>query len=62
MRAVRFVEWQSEPELVETATPVPGAGEVLIAIDAAELCHSDLHIMEWPAGAVPWQLPFTVQG
>jgi alcohol dehydrogenase, propanol-preferring len=60
MRAVRFVEWQSEPELVEAATPVPGAGEVLIAIEASGLCHSDLHIMEWPRGAVPWELPFTL--
>jgi alcohol dehydrogenase, propanol-preferring len=60
MRAVRFVEWQSEPELVEAATPVPAAGEVLIAIDASGLCHSDLHIMEWPGGAVPWELPFTL--
>jgi alcohol dehydrogenase, propanol-preferring len=60
MRAVRLVEWQSEPVLVEAATPVPGAGEVLIAIDASGLCHSDLHIMEWPAGSVPWQLPFTL--
>jgi alcohol dehydrogenase, propanol-preferring len=60
MRAVRLGTWQEEPELVEVATPVPGPGEVLIAIDAAGLCHSDLHIMEWPSGAVPWELPFTL--
>jgi propanol-preferring alcohol dehydrogenase len=60
MRAVRFAAWQAEPELVEVATPVPGPGEVLIAVDAAGLCHSDLHIMDWPAGVVPWQLPFTL--
>jgi propanol-preferring alcohol dehydrogenase len=60
MRAVRLAAWQAEPELVEIATPVPGPGEVLIAVDAAGLCHSDLHIMEWPAGTVPWELPFTL--
>jgi alcohol dehydrogenase, propanol-preferring len=60
MRAVQFAAWQAEPELVEVETPVPGPGEVLIAVDAAGLCHSDLHIMELPAGAVPWQLPFTL--
>src|SRR3954451_5457631 len=60
MRAVRFATWQEEPALVEVATPVAGPGEVLIAVDAAGLCHSDLHIMEWPSGAVPWELPFTL--
>jgi alcohol dehydrogenase, propanol-preferring len=60
MRALRLARWQSEPELVEVATPMPGPGEVLIAVDAAGLCHSDLHIMEWPEGAVPWKLPFTL--
>jgi propanol-preferring alcohol dehydrogenase len=60
MRAVRFSAWQSEPELVEVATPLPGPGEVLIRVDAAGLCHSDLHIMEWPAGTVEWELPFTL--
>ena len=60
MRAVRFADWQAEPELVEVATPAPGPGEVLIAVEAAGLCHSDLHILEWPRGTVPWQLPFTL--
>jgi propanol-preferring alcohol dehydrogenase len=60
MRAVRLAAWQAEPELVEVETPAPAPGEVLIAVDAAGLCHSDLHIMEWPAGSVPWQLPFTL--
>jgi len=60
MRAVQFVRWQSEPELVDVPTPVPGPGEVLLAVDAAGLCRSDLHIMEWPEGAVPYKLPFTL--
>jgi propanol-preferring alcohol dehydrogenase len=60
MRALRFVEWGQEPDLLEVPTPVPGPGEVLIRVDAAGLCHSDLHIMEWPRGAVPWRLPFTL--
>src|SRR4051812_27647481 len=60
MRALRLASWRAEPELLEVATPVPGPGEVLIAVDASGLCHSDLHIMDWPEGAVPWQLPFTL--
>jgi len=23
-------------------------------------CHSDLHVMEWPAGSLPYELPFTL--
>lgn len=60
MRAVRLQRWNSEPELVEIATPTPDAGEVLLRVDAAGLCHSDLHLMEWPEGTVPYRLPFTL--
>ena len=40
--------------------PEPGPGEVLLKITAAGLCHSDLHIMEWPEGTLPWSVPFTL--
>jgi propanol-preferring alcohol dehydrogenase len=60
MRAVRLQRWSSEPELVEIETPVPGPGEVLLRIDAAGLCHSDLHLAEWPEGTLPYTLPFTL--
>jgi len=57
MRAVRLHSWNSEPELVEIATPTPGAGDVLLRAVAASLCHSDLHLMEWPgsAGLATWR-------
>ena len=29
-------------------------------VAAAGLCHSDLHLMEWPEGTFPWRLPFTL--
>jgi propanol-preferring alcohol dehydrogenase len=60
MRAVRLVRWQSEPELVTVPVPVPGPGEVLVKVEAAGLCHSDLHIMDWPEGTLPYRLPFTL--
>jgi propanol-preferring alcohol dehydrogenase len=60
MRAVQLVRWQAEPELREVGVPEPGAGEVLVEVAGAGLCHSDLHVMEWPAGQVPWELPFTL--
>src|SRR5947209_8131108 len=60
MRAVQMIKWGSEPALVEIPTPTPGPGEVLLRVDAAGLCHTDLHMMEWPEGAVPFPLPFTL--
>jgi propanol-preferring alcohol dehydrogenase len=60
VRAVQLVRWQEEPELSDVAVPEPGPGEVLVEVAGAGLCHSDLHLMEWPAGTFPWQLPFTL--
>src|SRR4051812_13684430 len=60
MRAVRFVAWQAEPVLDEVPAPEPRAGEVLLKIDAAGLCHSDLHLLDAPAGVLPYTLPFTL--
>jgi propanol-preferring alcohol dehydrogenase len=60
MRAVQLVGWERPPEIVETARPAPGPGEVLLQVDATGLCHSDLHLMEWPEGTLPYELPFTL--
>ena len=60
MYALRLTRWNQEPELVELPTPTPGPGEVLLRVEAAGLCHSDLHMMEWPEGSVPFTLPFTL--
>ena len=60
MRAIRLQRWQHEPELVDIPVPDPGPGQVLIEVQAAGLCHSDLHLSEWPAEAVPFELPFTL--
>ncbi|NUR76760.1 MAG: NAD(P)-dependent alcohol dehydrogenase [Thermoleophilia bacterium] len=60
MRAVQLVSWQADPELRDVAVPEPGPGEVLVEVAGAGLCHSDLHLMEWPEGTFPWRLPFTL--
>ena len=60
MYAVRLVRWGAEPELLEVPDPEPGPGEVLLRVDAAGICHSDLHLMEWPEGTLPYPLPFTL--
>jgi propanol-preferring alcohol dehydrogenase len=60
MRAVRLTRWQSPPELCEVPEPVPGPGAVLLRVAGAGLCHSDLHLMHWPEGTLPYDLPFTL--
>jgi propanol-preferring alcohol dehydrogenase len=60
MPAVQLVEWEQPAELREVVRPAPGPGEVLLRVMAAGLCHSDLHLMHWPAGTVPYALPFTM--
>ena len=60
MKAVQLVRWQAEPELREVDEPEPGPGEVLVKVEGAGLCHSDIHLIEWPEGTLPWDLPFTL--
>jgi len=60
MKAVQLVRWQAAPELREVDVREPGPGEVLVKVAAAGLCHSDLHVMGWPEGTLPWKLPFTL--
>jgi alcohol dehydrogenase, propanol-preferring len=61
MRAVRLLEWKSEPELMEVAKPTPGPGQVVIRIGGAGACHSDLHLMhDFSGDVLPWRPPFTL--
>ncbi|QYJ03585.1 alcohol dehydrogenase catalytic domain-containing protein [Nocardioides panacisoli] len=60
MRAVRVEEWGARPVLAEVPVPMPVGDQVLLRVDAAGLCHSDLHIMDATPGALPYELPFTL--
>ena len=60
MKAVQLVRWQAEPELQEVEAPEPAPGGVVVKVEGAGLCHSDIHLMEWPEGTMPWDLPFTL--
>ena len=60
MLAVRLEGWQREPVLRDVPMPEPGPGEVLVKVDAAGLCHSDVHMIEAPPGVFPVDLPFTL--
>jgi len=46
MKAVRYIETGRPPEIVDIPVPKPAAGEVLIKIAGAGVCHSDLHLLD----------------
>jgi len=52
--------WQQAAELREVPDPEPGPGEVLLRVTGAGACHSDLHLMEFPPGAMPFDPPFVL--
>jgi len=60
MKAYQLVAWQQPPELRDVSVPEPGPGQVLIKVAGAGSCHSDLHLMDWPEGQLPVELPFTL--
>ncbi|MFF4239106.1 NAD(P)-dependent alcohol dehydrogenase [Actinomadura geliboluensis] len=61
MRALRLLEWKSDPELVEVAEPEPGPGQVVVKVGGAGACHSDLHLMrDFDSATLPWGPPFTL--
>ncbi|KQY06188.1 alcohol dehydrogenase [Mycobacterium sp. Root135] len=60
MKAFRFVEWQRPGEVRDVPVPEPGPGEVLVKVGGAGACHSDLHLLELPAGSRSFAPPFTL--
>ncbi|CQD19862.1 alcohol dehydrogenase [Mycolicibacterium conceptionense] len=61
MKALRLMDWKTEPELVDVPKPTPGPGQVVIKVGGAGACHSDLHLMhDFEPGTMPWQMPFTL--
>jgi propanol-preferring alcohol dehydrogenase len=60
MKAYQLTAWQQPPELRDVDVPEPGPGQVLVKIGGAGACHSDLHLMEWPQGTMPFEPPFTL--
>jgi propanol-preferring alcohol dehydrogenase len=60
MKAFQFVEWQQPGQLREVPVPEAGPGEVLVKVGGAGACHSDLHLLEAPAGSLAFSLPFTL--
>jgi propanol-preferring alcohol dehydrogenase len=57
MKAIRISAIGEELTTADVDTPTPGAGEVLVAVKAAGICHSDAHYRSG-VGSLP-QLPIT---
>jgi threonine 3-dehydrogenase len=51
MRALRKLRPESGAALVELPTPEPGPGEVVVRVEAASICGTDLHIYRWDSWA-----------
>ena len=47
MRALRKTRPENGAELLDVLVPAPGPGEVLIRVEAASICGTDLHIYNW---------------
>ncbi|MFI6375552.1 NAD(P)-dependent alcohol dehydrogenase [Streptomyces sp. NPDC050546] len=60
MRAVRLTHWGGPPVVTEVDRPTPRGEEVLVRVEAAGLCGSDLHVLDAEPGALPYLAPFTL--
>ncbi|PRY32374.1 alcohol dehydrogenase AdhP [Pseudosporangium ferrugineum] len=59
MRAAVVTGFDKPLEIKEVPTPVPGAGQVLVRIEASGLCHTDIHAAQgdWPVKPAPPFVP-----
>ncbi|WP_433510372.1 NAD(P)-dependent alcohol dehydrogenase [Nonomuraea sp. CA-143628] len=60
MRALRLPGWGLPPVLTDVEQPAPRELEVLLRVEAAGLCHSDLHVLDAGPGDMPFPAPFTL--
>lgn len=56
MRAIRITAFGGQLIQQDVVTPAPAAGEILVAVKAAGICHSDAH---YRSGIAPVPLPMT---
>ncbi|MBE8520615.1 NAD(P)-dependent alcohol dehydrogenase [Amycolatopsis sp. H6(2020)] len=56
--ALRLTAWGRPPSLAEVEVPDPVGPEVLVRVEAAGICQSDLHVLD--ADTLPYRPPFTL--
>jgi len=59
MKAARLHAYGQPLQLDEVPTPTPGPGEVLVRVEAAGFCHSDIHVIDGEIPILP-RLPLTL--
>jgi threonine 3-dehydrogenase len=62
MRALAKTRPEPGLELIERPVPVPAAGEVLLHMEAASICGTDLHLLRWDPWAREIVKPPTILG
>jgi alcohol dehydrogenase, propanol-preferring len=60
VRALRLPGWGLPPALTDVDQPTPREEEILVRVEAAGLCHSDLHVVDARPGDLPFPTPFTL--
>ena len=60
MKALQYREVGGRPEVVEIPVPEVAAGQVLLKVTAAGVCHSDEFVMSLPKEAYTFGLPLTL--
>jgi threonine 3-dehydrogenase len=62
MRALAKTRPEPGAELIERQVPTPGDGEVLLKVEAASICGTDLHLYTWDKWAQDVMTPPTILG
>jgi threonine 3-dehydrogenase len=62
MRALAKMRPGPGVELIDLRVPEPGPGEVLLRVDAASICGTDLHLFEWDECAAENLVPPRILG
>jgi len=59
MRAAVVTGFDKPLEIKEVPTPEPGAGQILVRVEASGLCHTDIHAArgDWPVKPTPPFIP-----
>ncbi|MEU3709528.1 NAD(P)-dependent alcohol dehydrogenase [Streptomyces catenulae] len=60
MKAVQYREPGVAPQVVTVPEPEAGPGQVLLAVTAAGVCHSDIAVMGMPVEQLGFPLPLTL--
>jgi threonine 3-dehydrogenase len=62
MRALAKTRPAPGAELIERPVPTPGLGEVLLHMEAASICGTDIHLFQWDPWAADILTPPTILG